>query len=597
MIYRSTDNGADWVSVPFRHDVSALHVLALSSGDSPRYLLGAVPRGASESGLYISSDKGDSWKAVDEFLGKSIFAIAVSRKDQDVIAVGGENGVYLSSDAGSSWRRISPAANSELTLITSVAFDPNSSDVIYAGTAHLPWKTTDRGNTWRSIHTGMIDDSDVFSIETDHSRSGRIFASACSGIYASDNGGAQWRKLLGIPHTSRRTYTIRQDPFEPQVLFAGTSQGFWRSNDGGAVWRKLSDVTVKSIAFDAQRDQHLFVATHEGGVMVSNDHGDTLQPLDNGFAGRDLTALTVSLSGAVRGLFAASPYSADTVYRLSPEGSWSRVSTATISGMGHLLSVFPLDGETLMGYTETAAVRSKDAGRTWQAVSPPGVKRVLCMQVTSAEPGGVLLATDAGLFLTSDLGARWNLVWERGQSIDSLFAPREANAAIVAIAANSFGRSTDGGHTWQAIEPPAPAREIYDIAIGRQGVLLVATARGAFRSSNSGDSWTRISDGLNAGTIRAISFNSSFSAAVAIQHGVAYVSRDGGSTWKPLDSTGLEGANIRALVLPAWAPDKIYALTQFRGVLVSDLPDTPNGTRAPLTEPTSTGLHSSSRIE
>ena len=71
-----------------------------------------------------------------------------------------------------------------------LAVDPRRPEILYAGTFHLPWKSSDGGKTWTPIHTGMIDDSDVMSILVDLGESRRIYASACSGIYRSDNGAA-----------------------------------------------------------------------------------------------------------------------------------------------------------------------------------------------------------------------------------------------------------------------------------------------------------------------------------------------------------------------------------------------------------------------
>ena len=110
------------------------------------------------------------------------------------------------------WRKISDPDNLEMRATSAVAFDAKNPEIIYAGTSHLPWKTPDGGKTWESIHVGMIDDSDVFSIAVDNKTPEHIFASACSGIYASLDRGEQWHKLQGIPNTHRRTHIIRQDP-------------------------------------------------------------------------------------------------------------------------------------------------------------------------------------------------------------------------------------------------------------------------------------------------------------------------------------------------------------------------------------------------
>ena len=63
----------------------------------------------------------------------------------------------------------------------------------------------------------MIDDSDVMSLLIDAADPRRIYASACSGIYRSDDSAAQWRKIQGIPYTARRTYAITQDPKQPAM--------------------------------------------------------------------------------------------------------------------------------------------------------------------------------------------------------------------------------------------------------------------------------------------------------------------------------------------------------------------------------------------
>ena len=87
----------------------------------------------------------------------------------------------------------------------SLAIDPANPDVIYAGTWHLPWKTTDGGKTWHNIKNGRHRRlRRIFH----HHRSGQpktVFASACSGIYKSENAAELFRKIQGIPSTARRT--------------------------------------------------------------------------------------------------------------------------------------------------------------------------------------------------------------------------------------------------------------------------------------------------------------------------------------------------------------------------------------------------------
>ena len=80
-----------------------------------------------------------------------------------------------------------------------------------------------RGKKWSPIHQGMIDDSDVMSIIVDCTNSRRVYASACSGIYLSENSAAGWRKIQGIPYSARRTQAILQDPVAPAIVYAATT--------------------------------------------------------------------------------------------------------------------------------------------------------------------------------------------------------------------------------------------------------------------------------------------------------------------------------------------------------------------------------------
>ena len=117
-----------------------------------------------------SADGGLSWQSVAAFANLQVRAIAIFRGNSQLIAAGTDTGIFQTSNGGITWDRISPAANRELQPVVSLAFDSKDRNTIYAGTPHLPWKTSDGGVTWRSIHTGMIDDSDVFSIVVDRNR-------------------------------------------------------------------------------------------------------------------------------------------------------------------------------------------------------------------------------------------------------------------------------------------------------------------------------------------------------------------------------------------------------------------------------------------
>ena len=140
---------------------------------------------------------------------------------------------------GATWKHISPPDDPEIRPVVSLAFHPMQADIIYAGTTHLPWRTADGGNTWHSIHEGMMDDSDVFSIQVDPRNPDHVFASACSGVYSSANNAEKWTPM-DTPKGAFRTHFVALDPHHEGVVFAGTTGGLLRSPDGGHSWRNVS---------------------------------------------------------------------------------------------------------------------------------------------------------------------------------------------------------------------------------------------------------------------------------------------------------------------------------------------------------------------
>jgi hypothetical protein len=157
---------------------------------------------------------------------------------------------------------------------------------MYAGTTHLPWKTTDGGATWKSIHQGMIDDSDVFSIHVDSKSPERVYASACSGIYASTSRGEQWRKAQGIPGTDRRTHIVTEDPAYSHLIYAGTTAGLWKSADAGGTWRKLNSHLIRSVEFHPSDGRLMYLATQDRGLLKSMTAGLSTMEINQGFVGR-----------------------------------------------------------------------------------------------------------------------------------------------------------------------------------------------------------------------------------------------------------------------------------------------------------------------
>ncbi len=294
-LYDSHNTGETWkrlARVDKRDDLVLDSVIV--DAKNPKHLVvGARVIGSSDGGIYVSDDAGHTWSSQVDMRGESVQAMSDAPTDSNLLVAGTLKGVFRSTDGGRHWTRISPVDSTEIHNIASVAIDPVDPKIIYVGTWHLPWKTTDGGEHWENIKEGIIDDSDVFSIIIDPVNPKSVYASACSGIYKSEDAGGQFKKIQGIPSTARRTRVLEQDPTNEQIVFAGTTEGLWRTNDAGKSWNRTTgpEVIVNDVSIDKTNPKHVLIATDRGGVLSSDDGGDSFHPSNGGFSARQIVAI------------------------------------------------------------------------------------------------------------------------------------------------------------------------------------------------------------------------------------------------------------------------------------------------------------------
>ncbi|HEX4771408.1 MAG TPA: YCF48-related protein [Bryobacteraceae bacterium] len=615
LLFESRDSGASWTTLDLpKHNLGEVTAIMVDPANSGHYLVGMLD--AFGGGLYESFDGGKAWELHPAFKNVGVRAIAAAPSSPSEFVAGTLQGVLLSTNSGKDWTRISDPNNFEMRGITAVAIDPKDPNVIYAGTAHLPWRTTNAGKTWESIHSGMIDDSDVFSIYIDPHIPTEVFASACSGIYTSPNRGDYWKKLAGIPNTSRRTHVIREDPVHEGTIYAGTTMGLFRSPNAGGNWKVLTSTQVNFMAFDPAQPASIYLAMENDGIGKSSDGGDTIQLMVNGFVDRQISALTragtklVAIEtqlGETTGIF------------VSTNGgtTWSQLRNVRGLGGVHLRSVagFTAQDKTLVAASPRQLYKSVDGGVSWlpfvakevieqaepesKVVTKPRARAGAQTKSASArvakpriilrplppsdiyglfalQQGGkdyIALATEMGLFLSEDAGNQWkraNLGDGTG-AVTGLFVSPSGDGRMVAKTPESFYVSKDNGTNWQRVAFPLPMGDVNSLALPADpsSPLLVATRVGLFSSPDSGATWYAKAAGLQASTVSAVTYFGNSQTAYAIEYGQLYRSDDSGGTWSLVPSS-LSRLPIRQLWVPDSSTNRLYAITSGLGILFRD---------------------------
>jgi len=444
-IFRSEDDGDSWSPVQFPGEFRAtLHAFAVDHQNPGVYFVGLSSNIPEYSGIMRTSDSGLTWERIPDPELRAVWSIAIWQRDSRVIAAGTEDGLLLTHDGGEHWERITPGNDPQLKPVVSVTIDPTDSKILYIGTPHLAWMTADGGELWQSIHNGMLDDSDVFTILVDERSPNRLFAATCGGIYRSLDGGARWTKLSEAKGASFRTYYIAQDPLHPNVLLAGTALGLIKSVDNGKTWRRLTAQSTRSIAFDPARPNRIFVATDEAGLFRSDDAGDSFRAINHGFSNRSFAALaTVENALYVSTLNSGG---SSILRRSDSEPEWDELSgfapqsiQSATAALAKVVNGIPrpalddlwihdavtAEGGDLLAATSRGLAKSEDAGLTWHRVS--GVLDGTTVSALCSHPTrhGVFFASVfGGIFRSLDYGRTWTPVTVRGEHPNDFTALR-----------------------------------------------------------------------------------------------------------------------------------------------------------------------------
>ena len=154
-IYKSVDGGKSWKKPLYVNTLTGASELSIDS-NNPNVLYAAlwehirkpwqVVSGGSGSGLYKSTDGGETWKKIHKGLPKEKgkMAIAVSpANSQTVFALiesdsqKEKGGLFVSKDAGDSWSRISGDHRliQRAWYYIEIALDPNNEEIVYVMSA------------------------------------------------------------------------------------------------------------------------------------------------------------------------------------------------------------------------------------------------------------------------------------------------------------------------------------------------------------------------------------------------------------------------------------------------------------------------------
>jgi photosystem II stability/assembly factor-like uncharacterized protein len=357
-----------------------------------------------------------------------------------------------------------------------------------------------------------------------------------------------------------RTNVLEFDPTNPDIMYVGAAGGgVWKSEDAGQSWICLTDafpVTgIADIAINPDNPLEIYAATGDGyGYEI------TWQSDEDFWGGVYTSGIMKTTDGGI---------------------TWSPTGLSYEQNQLEIVQrvvLNPGDPAIVLAATRGGIYRSTDAGATFSLVST-----VHCYDfafkpddVNTVYSGG-----DKDILVSTDAGATWAVladgILDNGRiSIET--TPANPNLIYAFSEGGKFKRSVDNGLTWENMTKPSTKTSFYgyyDTDFGVSDIdenALIAGGLEIVVSSNGADSWTNVStwDGYNdADYVHADGKCSKFypgsnTTVFSTNDGGIFISTDFGESWTDL-SDGLRIAQIYRLGTSLTNPDKVISGWQDNG--------------------------------
>jgi photosystem II stability/assembly factor-like uncharacterized protein len=520
-VFRTTDGGKTWKKVLFVDNTTGASDLAMEPGN-PKVLYAGMwhfrrypwtlEDGGDSTGLYRSTDGGDTWKKLTEGLpdkgplGRIAVAIAPSNPSHVYALIGSKHGMlWQSMDRGDHWTAVSDnhALDVRPFYFSRFAVAPDNENKLYFLSLEM-MESDDGGKTAHVADRGVH--SDHHDIWIDPTNPNRIFQGNDGGVNVSLDGAKTWRFLDSLP--IEQFYMVAVDSADPYTVCGGLQDNnAWcgpSSNLGG---RGVSNGDWYTVA--GGDGEYAVPAPSDSNIVYADSQNGSIRRLDKS------THLAHSVRPYLEGVEEMKP--ANLKYRFN----W----TAPIAVSPTDANEVYLGGDVLF--------KSMDGGKNWTVISPDLTRNdkskqeiagepvehdisgaesydaILCITLAPTDPKVIWVGTDDGLVqVTRDGGKSWTNTtpnipgapeWARVYQLG--VSPFDAGTAYVAFDAHKLDdhhayvyKTSDYGRTWQKIANGLPEQPVYVVREdpNQKGFLILGNSIGLFYSSDAGEHWQQL---------------------------------------------------------------------------------------------------------
>ena len=583
-VLKSSDKGKTWqnIGLPDSHHISRIWFNPKNNNELVVSVVGHLFTSNTERGIFKTSDNGKNWKKtlfVDANTG--IIDLSVCKTDSKIMYTaawekdrkswnfkgnGNGSGIYKSTDSGDSWVLVSEANSGFPTgeNIGRIGLSVVNSETIYAVLDNQNkrpntkietdkdankamfetnvigceiYKSTNAGKSWTKQNENFIDDLYYTygyyfaNIAVDSKNEKRIYIGGVNLIF-SENGGKTFKNISkDNVHSDHHVTWI--NPNNPNHIINGNDGGVNITYDNGENWIKCNNVAVGqfySINVDYKENYNVYGGLQDNGVwsgpnnyeLSTGWHQSGKYPYQEIIGGDGMQVqidnrnTNIVFAGSQYGEYSKINLVAERVERITPRTKKDEEKLRFNWQTPILLSSHNQD---ILYLGSNFLHRSMNQGETWQKISPDLTKgkkdgnvafgTLTTISESKINFGLLYIGTDDGnVQISKDGGNSWQSISENlpqnlwvSRVVASKYKKERVFVTLNGYRNDDFKSyvfvSDDYGNTWKNIASNQnSAAKVLIEDTENENILFLGTDNGLQISIDRGATWNDFSNGM-----------------------------------------------------------------------------------------------------
>lgn len=619
-VYLSEDAGLSWKNTGLKTSEHISKIIVHPNNSDIVWIAAQGPlwKKGGDRGVFKTTDGGKTWNAVltvDDWTGATDLAMdprnpdvlyaATWQRHRNIAAYmggGPGSGIYKSTDGGDSWRKLKSGLPDQNMGKIGLAISPQNPDVLYAAielerrTGGI-YRSENRGESWKKMSntvSGATGPHYYQELYADPNQFDRIILVDVRMQVSNDGGKTFTGVKEEFKHSDNHAIVFKKG--DPDYMLVGCDGGLYETLDRTESWRFINNLPVTQFYKLALDDSEPFYNIYGGTQDNATEMGPSRTLNANGIDNSDWQVVL----GGDGHQPATEPGNPNIVYAESQQGYLFRLDRKTGEsvfiqpqpGKDEMAERFNWDSPILVSPHNPTRIyfasqhlwKSDSRGDSWTRISPDltlnqnrfklpimdqswgwdadwdlyamsNYNTITSISESPQKEGQLCVGTDDGrLQITTNSGTDWkeipvNQLPDCPATAfvnDIKFDLFDANTLYVALDNHKFGdfnpylyKSTDLGNSWQKITKGIDSvamvwRIVQDFK--QANLMFLGTEFGLFVTFNGGKQWEKLKGGIPTIGIRDLAIQKRENDLVAASFGRGFFILDDYSFLRELSS-------------------------------------------------------------